>query len=109
MVFPNLRAIVFGDFVDNPPYNMAMGIAAALVMAWTLLLIWADRKPFERRGVLMLTIFVVIAILCAQLYGIKNGIVSTEKFTPIWIHLFVIGSLYLYTFFKTRPKHKNEL
>ena len=104
MIFPSLRAIVFDDLVDNPPYNMAMGIAAALVMAWTFLLIWADRKPFERRGVLILTLFVIIAILGAQLYGIKNSIVSIESFTPIWIHLFVLFTLYLYPWIRTRPK-----
>ncbi len=30
-----------------------------LVFAWTLLLIWADRKPLERKGVMLLTTLIV--------------------------------------------------
>lgn len=31
-----------------------MSIAASLVLGWVSLLLWAGRKPIERKGVLML-------------------------------------------------------
>jgi len=35
----------------------------ALMWGWTALLIWADRKPIERRGVLLLTIVPVVGMM----------------------------------------------
>jgi len=51
-----------------------MGMAAALMLAWTVLLIWGDRKPVERRGVLLLTVFPLIPCLFASV--IYAGVVG---------------------------------
>jgi len=52
----------FLDFSD--PVQMKLlsetGTAAELMWGWTLLLLWAVRKPVERRGVLLLTVFPVV-------------------------------------------------
>ena len=47
---------------SNPDagYNLGIRWGAALMLGWTLLLIWADRKPIERKGVLLLTVCPVI-------------------------------------------------
>lgn len=45
----------------------------ALMWGWTALLIWADRKPIERRGVLLLTIFPVTMMLVFNIVGMVNG------------------------------------
>lgn len=37
------------------------GIGAAFMLAWTILLFWASRRPVERRGVLLITAFPVLA------------------------------------------------
>ncbi len=51
-------------------FRYAMGMAAALMLAWTVLLIWGDRRPVERRGVLLLTLFPLIpALLAAVIYA----------------------------------------
>ena len=48
---------------------------------WTLLLLWAVRKPIERRGVILLTaVPVVYGLLIVGLFGLLNG--ST---LPVWI------------------------
>ena len=41
-------------------YNLGMKWGVALMLGWTLLLIWADRKPFERKDILLLTVCPVI-------------------------------------------------
>lgn len=41
-------------------FRYAMGLGASLMFGWTALLIWAYRRPMDRRGVLVLTIFPVI-------------------------------------------------
>lgn len=45
-------------------YKYQTGMGAFLMLGWTILLLWADRKPIERRFILLLTIIpVIIGIL----------------------------------------------
>lgn len=60
-----------------------MGLAASLMLGWTFLLIWADQKPFERKGVLLLTIFPVITgLIIANLYGVVLELFPITKTIP---------------------------
>jgi hypothetical protein len=58
----NLRPGLFSD----AGYNVGMKYTAVLALAWGILLLWADRKPLERRAILLITIFPVISglIVC---------------------------------------------
>ena len=61
---------------DTDPYLLqSTGIAFALMTGWTLLLFWADRKPLERRGVLLLTVLPVLFLLV--LYRLILVVVGT--------------------------------
>ena len=55
--------------------------------AWTMLFVWADRKPIERRGVLLLTVPIVIGIGYSFYYLIASGVISET-----WI-LFLAGPM----------------
>jgi hypothetical protein len=51
-----------------------------IVFAWTCLLLWADRKPLERKGVLLLTCYPIIGGLIAVdvysiIYNLANPII----------------------------------
>jgi len=46
-------------------FRFAMGWAAIFMIAWTILLFWASFKPVERKGVIPLTLYVVVAGLAA--------------------------------------------
>jgi hypothetical protein len=62
-------------------YRYAMGIGAALMWGWTVLLIWAERKPLERRGVLIITLFpVIIGIFITNIVTIMNELVTIQEF-----------------------------
>ena len=37
---------------DRPEFSYALRTRAPLMAGWTVLLLWADRRPLERRGVL---------------------------------------------------------
>lgn len=50
-----------------------VGQACALMWGWTFLLIWADRKPLERRGVILLTIFPVVSFLMINIAHIVSA------------------------------------
>ena len=65
-------AILIPGMMGETGFRYPMGLAAALMFGWTALLIWADRKPVERKGVLLITIFPVITGLLAS--GIYAGV-----------------------------------
>ena len=59
-----------------------MGLAASLMFAWTLLLIWADRKPLERKGVLLPTILVIAGLMASGVYAVAIGIFPITRIVP---------------------------
>jgi hypothetical protein len=72
-----------GSFISDGglTYRFAMGIGAALMWGWTVLLIWADQKPIERRGILIITVFpVVVGIFLTNIVAILNGLVTFQDF-----------------------------
>ena len=49
-------------------FKYQTGTGAFLMLGWTILLIWADRKPLERKFILLLTIIpVIIGILALNI------------------------------------------
>ena len=97
MLSPTLFGKVMGirDFHPGPDYTYAMGIAAVFTLGWVLLLIWADRKPRERKGVMLLTIVPVFAgnLLCG-VYAASSGFIATSMMIPSWIVQIVIIVLF---------------
>ncbi|MCK5275518.1 MAG: hypothetical protein KAR37_12765 [Alphaproteobacteria bacterium] len=59
-----------------------MGLAATLMFGWSLLLIWAYRKPVERKGVLVITIAAIPGLLASGLYAVAAGIFPFTKIIP---------------------------
>lgn len=51
---------------------------AALALAWALLLLWADRRPLERKGILLLTIFpVLVGLIASGVYAMIEDVAPT--------------------------------
>lgn len=62
-------------FMGEDEYRYAMGAAAVMMLGWTLLLLWADRKPVARKGILLLTIIPVITgLLAVGIYSAMHGL-----------------------------------
>ena len=73
------------DAMGEPDFRYAMGTSAALMLGWTFLLIWADRRPVERKGILLLTIFPVISgLMASSVYPFAIGAFSLGRVLPIW-------------------------
>ena len=88
MLSPRVASIAFGIPSFNPgsDYRYAMAIAASLMLGWVCLLIWADRKPVERRGVLLLTIFPVLTgLVISGVYAVTSNMIPINKMLPTWI------------------------
>lgn len=112
---PMLSPALFGkimaipDFKPGSDYIYAMSIAAVFTLGWVLLLIWADRKPVERRGVILLTIVPVFAgnILCG-IYAASSGLIATTMMIPSWIAQTVIVVLLGFSYCEAGKDRQSE-
>ncbi len=87
MLFPKYARIVFGfpEFTPESTYRYAMGIGAALMLGWTVLLLWADQDPLARKGVLLITVFpVILGILGTEVYAVATGFIPLSKVIGTW-------------------------
>ena len=79
-----------------------MGLMSAVAISWGVLLIVADRKPIERKWVLLPTMLVVfllgVAGICAAIVGVMPASRIAGSSTAV---VLVLGLL-TYTWFKTR-------
>jgi hypothetical protein len=101
MVFPGLFAFMNkpAGFRPGPDYRFAMGMGAPLMFAWTALLLWADRKPLERKGLLPLTLLVVAGEAATQAWGIAAGFVPLQALLPTFGMQVVLTALFLFSYF----------
>ena len=72
-------------YVPEIPYRYAMGLAGSLMLGWTILLIWANRKPVERRGVLLITNVVILGLMASGLFAVSAGYMPVAAVVPILV------------------------
>jgi len=97
--------MIFPKIAHGVEYRYALGLGASLMLGWTFLLIWADRKPLERKGVLLLTAFpVVTGLLLAEIYAVFSGIISLKKMLPTGIFLVALIVLFSFSYFNARDR-----
>lgn len=83
-----------GDFDrDGSEFAYALPAGAALTAGWSVVLLWADRRPTERRGILPITIAPVIAGLMANdARAVRTGRLSMLSLAPVRaLHVELIG------------------
>ena len=100
MVFPPLFALNNGLINFNPgvEYRYAMGMGAPLMLGWTILLLWADRKPVERKGILLITLLVVLGEVATEIFGVLTGFIAVSSMLLTWIIQFIIGVLFVFSY-----------
>ena len=75
MLFSEER--IFADLGFPSPisdfgYFALVGVSG-LMLGWTFLLIWANRKPIERRDTLLLTVCAMLIMIVLQFIGFINN------------------------------------
>ncbi|MFN8544650.1 MAG: hypothetical protein U0807_10675 [Candidatus Binatia bacterium] len=111
MLSPRVGAVLLGldAFEPGPAYRYAMGLGAALMLGWTCLLLWADRKPMERRDVLLLTVCPVITGLAAAgAYAVGSGLVAPAHMVPTWAMQAALVVLFLASWVGARRAERAE-
>lgn len=88
--------------VPEPAYRYAMGMAGSLMLGWTILLLWADRRPVERRGILAITIVVVLGLMGCSLYAVSAGLAPWSRMIPMLAFLAGLIALFSAGLWKSR-------
>ncbi|HEY3351550.1 MAG TPA: hypothetical protein VGM13_17365 [Thermoanaerobaculia bacterium] len=97
MLSPRLAASVWG-LPDSPGARLAMGCAASLMLGWTILLLWASRRPRERRAIAAFTLVVIAGFFAAELRAVQAGILATGKAAPTFVLQAALGGLFAAAF-----------
>ncbi len=111
LMFPTLYANFYGwtHFVPSPELSSISWIGAGLMWGWTFLLFWANRKPFERRAILLLTVFPVLGIFFLKdLLDAQAGLAPFNLLTNVRFYLILLFS-FGYWFGSRNPAVKPEL
>ena len=104
MIFPPLASTIWGFESFTEQYYFAMGNGAPLMLAWTLLLLWAYKKPVERRIIAPLTILVIIGIAITNIIIVNRGLFTIAKMLPSFIIQTVLLSLFSIGYVFAKPE-----
>ncbi len=84
MVSPPVARLLWGFDDPGGAYRFAMGYAASLMLAWTGLLLWAWRRPLERRVVAALTVVVIYGLVLTEVAAVVAGTMPVWRIAPTW-------------------------
>jgi hypothetical protein len=74
----------------------ASRIGTSLMSGWTLLLLWGSFKPIERKGVLLLTVFPVLAgLILSSIFAVQSGFIELKYMLPLWIFYAIMIPMYI--------------
>ena len=83
-------------------YVYPMGLMSAVAFSWGVLLIYADRRPVERRWILLPTMLVVAIIAVVGLHAGISGLLPLIQIIPSTCASVVLFSILLYSHLKFR-------
>ena len=104
MVFPPLASTFWGFESFTEQYYFAMGNGAPLMLTWTLLLLWAYKKPVERRIIAPLTILAIIGIAITNIIMVNRGLFTIAEMFPSFIIQTLLLSLFSIGYVFTKPE-----
>jgi hypothetical protein len=84
MLFPPLAGLLWGLHSTAGSYKFAMGYGASLMLGWTLLLLWAYRRPVERRFIAALTGLVISGLVLTEVLAVLSGLLGVWRMVPTW-------------------------
>ena len=84
MLFPQFARLLWGFRDLSGSYQFAMGYGASLMFGWTVLLVWACRRPRERRFVAALTALVILGLVLTEAVAVYSGVLEARRMAPTW-------------------------
>ena len=104
MIFPPMAKIFWGFDNFTGIYYFAMGYGASLMLAWTILLCWAYRKPLERRFIALLTGLIIICFVVTEIVAVSNDYIQMSKIVPSFVLQAILLFLFIYSFINSRKQ-----
>ena len=97
-LFPDFWASFsnFSQHQSGIELSFAMWQGAALMFGWTVLLLWADRKPVERKSIILITIVPVISgLILANILSVTSGLRTFEATIPVLLLQLILAALFI--------------
>jgi hypothetical protein len=100
MLFPTQ----FASFTDirfdlSPDFDYGLRYGAALMLGWTVLLFWADRKPLERKDILLITLVpVVLGLVIFEFYSIAISYTTLADTLPILFFQTAMSTMFIISY-----------
>lgn len=93
-------SVLIPERVGLTQFVYPMGLISVVAFSWGILLLIADRKPIDRRWILIPTIIVVALLSCVRIYAAINGMI---EFSVAYIVLgVIIISLLTYSYINSK-------
>jgi drug/metabolite transporter (DMT)-like permease len=92
-------------YLPETPYRYAMGLAGSLMLGWTILLLWADRRPVERRGILIITIVVILGLMGSSVFSLSAGFMPARSVVPLLAFQIALIALFSASHALSRREH----
>jgi len=90
-------------------FRYPMGLGASLMFGWTVLFLWAYKRPMERKGILVITIFPVISSLVATgIWAAAAGHFPVQRVVPTTVLGTVLIILFGFSYWKATIAGKRD-
>ena len=82
--------------------------AVPLMIGWTILLFWADRKPLERKAMLLLTLPVVAGYVVVEVYSIVTSLATLAQMLPTFVSQAGMSCLFVFSYLNAKDAGKEQ-
>ncbi|MCP4975304.1 MAG: hypothetical protein GY931_04010 [Maribacter sp.] len=93
-------SVLIPERVGLTKFVYPMGLISVVAISWGILLLIADRKPIDRRWILIPTIIVIVLLSCVRIYAAINGLIEFS-IAYIILGVFII-SLLTYSYINSK-------
>jgi hypothetical protein len=104
MLFPQQFSEMMKIDVESArSFNYGVRYGAPLMIGWTILLLWADRRPLERKDILLITLFPVVAgFVIFEIYSVAAGYGTMETLIPLLVMQSVMSAVFVFSYIKAK-------
>jgi hypothetical protein len=87
------------NVINNDSFQFGLFLGVPLMLGWTIVLFWADRKPIERRGILLCLAPVLISYIVVELLGLRLGVINLQNLLPMIVMQSILFCLTVISYF----------
>jgi hypothetical protein len=98
LLVPAAARLLWGFEDVGGPWRFAAGYAASLMLGWTVLLLWASRRPRERAFVAVLTVLVIYGLVATEIAAVVSGRLAAWRMVPTWCLQAVLLGLFAFAY-----------